>query len=249
MFTPISSLNRVSCLIFNKGVGCSCHSLNRKETISTSIKALSTNVDSVILCSSSSIQPKSRQFSKRKSILNSNYLSKPTSISLLATQSSSASSGVGSTKLNKVEDSLKVDESSFKSKVKYMWKSYGAIAIGTYFGLYLTTLGSLFFALDFDVFHAASVGLDPVHAVQKVCDIFERVTGNGALPNYIRENPRVGTFAVAWVMTKFTEPIRLGVTLLTVPSIARFFGKVPAVTVTVADTTNQDEVSSKKSQT
>lgn len=37
----------------------------------------------------------------------------------------------------------------------------------------------------------------------------------------------VGTFAVAWVMTKFTEPIRLGFTLVTVPTIARYFGKVP----------------------
>jgi len=60
------------------------------------------------------------------------------------------------------------DDKSFKSKVKYMWKSYGVIAIGTYFGIYVTTLGSLFFALDFDVFNAVSVGLDPVLAVQKV---------------------------------------------------------------------------------
>ena len=38
----------------------------------------------------------------------------------------------------------------------------------------------------------------------------------------------VGTFAIAWVMTKFTEPLRLAATVLTVPSIARFFGKIPA---------------------
>lgn len=120
-----------------------------------------------------------------------------------------------------------VDE-SLKGKIKYMWKSYGTIAIGTYFGVYLTTLGSIFLCVDMDVFNAASVGLDPVGAIQKVCSIFESVTGSAALPNYIRENPRVGTFAIAWVMTKFTEPLRLGFTLLTVPSIARWFGKVPA---------------------
>jgi len=121
-----------------------------------------------------------------------------------------------------------VDE-SLKGKIKYMWKSYGTIAIGTYLGVYLTTLGSIFLCVDMDVFNAASVGLDPVGAIQKVCTIFETVTGSAALPNYIRENPRVGTFAIAWVMTKFTEPLRLGFTLLTVPAIARWFGRVPAI--------------------
>ena len=37
----------------------------------------------------------------------------------------------------------------------------------------------------------------------------------------------VGTFAAAWVMTKFTEPLRLFVTLGVVPSIARWIGRVP----------------------
>lgn len=35
----------------------------------------------------------------------------------------------------------------------------------------------------------------------------------------------VGTFAIAWVMTKFTEPVRLGVTLAVLPKIARILGK------------------------
>ncbi len=34
----------------------------------------------------------------------------------------------------------------------------------------------------------------------------------------------VGTFAIAWVMTKFTEPLRLGFTVATVPTIARWLG-------------------------
>jgi hypothetical protein len=32
----------------------------------------------------------------------------------------------------------------------------------------------------------------------------------------------VGTFAIAWVMTKFTEPIRLGVTVGIVPQISKW---------------------------
>lgn len=30
MLSPIKSLNKLSCIIFNKGVGCSCHSIVRK---------------------------------------------------------------------------------------------------------------------------------------------------------------------------------------------------------------------------
>jgi hypothetical protein len=58
-------------------------------------------------------------------------------------------------------------------------------------------------------------------------EIVETVTGNHAVPGYIRENPRVGTFAIAWVMTKFTEPARFAVALYTVPKIARYIGRAP----------------------
>lgn len=44
--------------------------------------------------------------------------------------------------------------------------------------------------------------------------------------------------AIAWVMTKFTEPLRLGFTLLTVPTIAKFFGKIPTEEEVVPTPTN-----------
>jgi hypothetical protein len=62
-----------------------------------------------------------------------------------------------------------IEPTSFKEKITYMWKNYGKLAIGTYFTIYVTTLGSLFFALDFDIFNAAAVGLDPASAIHKVC--------------------------------------------------------------------------------
>lgn len=121
---------------------------------------------------------------------------------------------------------------TLKDKMKYMWKNYGYVAIGSYLSLYVITLGSIFLCLDFDVFRASTVGFSPEEAILKVCDIFETVTGSKALPGFIRERPTVGTFAVAWVMTKFTEPLRLGVTLAAVPKIAKFFGKGPKTTTT-----------------
>lgn len=114
-------------------------------------------------------------------------------------------------------------QSTLKGKIKYMWKAYGYFAIGSYLGLYIVTLSSIYFALDFDVFKASSVGFSPEMAVHKVCEIFEAVTGSQMLPGFIREHPKVGTFAVAWVMTKFTEPLRMGITLAVVPKIATFF--------------------------
>ena len=54
------------------------------------------------------------------------------------------------------------------SKVKQMWRQYGTVFIGTYLGVYVTALSSLFLALDYDIFNASMVGLDPVAAVTKV---------------------------------------------------------------------------------
>lgn len=119
------------------------------------------------------------------------------------------------------------DNLSLKDKAKQLWKSYGYVAVGSYLGLYIATLTSIFLSLDFDIFHAETFGFKPEEAVLKVCGIFEAVTGSKALPEFIRENPKVGTFALAWVMTKFTEPIRLGVTIAAVPKIAKLFGRTP----------------------
>lgn len=123
------------------------------------------------------------------------------------------------------------EDTSLKGKIKALWKNYGIVAIGTYAGIYVSVLSSVFFALEYDVFNAATFGFDPAAAVQKVCDLVEYSTGNKGLPAYIREHPKVGTFAIAWVMTKFTEPVRLAVAITIVPSVARFFRFAPATVV------------------
>jgi len=119
------------------------------------------------------------------------------------------------------------DDESLKGKVKKLWKQYGVVAIGTYLGIYVSVLSSVYFALEYDVFNASTFGFDPTSAVQKVCDLVENFTGSTFLPGYIREHPRVGTFAVAWVMTKFTEPLRLALAISVVPGVARTLGRAP----------------------
>lgn len=57
---------------------------------------------------------------------------------------------------------------SMKAVFTEMWHNYGYVFIGTYIGVYLVTLGSMFAALDMDVFSASTFGLDPASAVHKV---------------------------------------------------------------------------------
>ena len=73
------------------------------------------------------------------------------------------------------EKTIPVTENlSIKEKLMKLWSKYGYVAIGTYFTVYFSTLGTLFLALDFDVFNASQVGFDPVAAVHKVIlfDVF-----------------------------------------------------------------------------
>ena len=83
-----------------------------------------------------------------------------------------------------------VTQTSIKDKIKSLWKNYGTVAVGSYLGLYIMTLGSIFLSLDYDIFRASTFGFSPEHAVLKVCEIFESVTGSNALPGYIREHPK-----------------------------------------------------------
>lgn len=66
------------------------------------------------------------------------------------------------------KDSTLDKKPSMKDKFKKLWKQYGMIAVGTYLTVYVSTLGSLFLAVDYDILNAASVGLDPVMAIEKV---------------------------------------------------------------------------------
>ena len=116
---------------------------------------------------------------------------------------------------------------STKDKVKLMWQRYGMVFVGTYLITYTSTLGGLFFALDNDLLLASSLGLDTAQSVQRVCDLVEKIPHLTFVSEYIRGNPRAGTFAIAYVFTKFTEPLRAVFSLGMTPSVARALGRAP----------------------
>jgi hypothetical protein len=49
-----------------------------------------------------------------------------------------------------------------------------------------------------------------------------------------RVNSKTGSFVIAWVATKFTEPLRLAITLAITPRIARLVGRAPKKIVEAA---------------
>jgi hypothetical protein len=59
-------------------------------------------------------------------------------------------------------------------KFQKYFKKYGMTFVGTYLGIYATTLGSIFSALNFDVFSAADFGFDPKALTTKVLPFYHR---------------------------------------------------------------------------
>lgn len=45
------------------------------------------------------------------------------------------------------------------------------------------------------------------------------------MKEYFRENPTWGTLALAWIMTKFTEPPRLALTVAVTPKVSKVLGQ------------------------
>lgn len=141
LIMSLAAFNKISCVILNKGA-CNCRSF----------------MPATMLCAPS------LHSTKKSSSTLTRKAQKPISSSSRY-MGTSSNDPIG--KLKASIGSSDTDE-SLKGKIKYMWKNYGAIAIGTYFGVYITTLSSIFLCVDLDIFNAASVGLDPINAIKKV---------------------------------------------------------------------------------
>lgn len=117
-----------------------------------------------------------------------------------------------------------------------MMKKYGPVFIGTYFGVYLSTLGLFFAGIESGV-------LDPVVLFQwigpengstsanttyeLVIDFMKNHTLTKPAVPYLEKNPSMANLAVAWITVKFTEPIRLPLSLFLTPRVARMVGYRP----------------------
>lgn len=98
-------------------------------------------------------------------------------------------------------------------RIRELWNKYGAVAIVTYVGVYGATLTTLYIAIDTGMI----VAVDVVPMLKSV--------GADRLFDLSLVKPKAGNFAVAWILTKFTEPLRALATVALTPSIARLLGK------------------------
>ncbi|CAB9521182.1 Protein of unknown function (DUF1279) [Seminavis robusta] len=114
-----------------------------------------------------------------------------------------------------------------------MMKAYGPTFLGTYLSVYAVTLGGLYVGVESGV-------LDPVtllgyitgnhddarSTAEVVAELLKHYTLTERWADTVQQKPHWANFAVAWVSTKFTEPIRFGATVAIVPRVARYFGVV-----------------------
>ena len=100
-----------------------------------------------------------------------------------------------------------------ESRLRRLIRQYGVVAVGSYLVIYVSTLGMLYVAIA----ERWLGGYDIQHIVDAL-----------GLEQYMEHiDPRKGDFAVAWIATKFTEPLRLALTAAITPTVARLIGRAP----------------------
>ena len=108
-----------------------------------------------------------------------------------------------------------------ESQLRRLFRQYGAVAVGSYLTIYVSTLGLLYVAVK----ERWVGGMDVQHWMDWL-----------GMSGYLEKlDPRSGDFAVAWIATKVTEPLRLGLTAVVTPTIARWLGSAPPKEQTLAE--------------
>uniref|UniRef100_H3GLJ1 DUF1279 domain-containing protein n=1 Tax=Phytophthora ramorum TaxID=164328 RepID=H3GLJ1_PHYRM len=126
---------------------------------------------------------------------------------------------------------------SHLERLKDLWRKYGVVAIGTYLTMYGAVLGSVYLAIDQGWVRTnkrtSSKGegqSDETFNLVTTTNKFVRFAEDLGIAQYLeveRVNSKTGTFLLAWIATKFTEPVRLALTIAVTPRIARFLGRAP----------------------
>lgn len=138
-----------------------------------------------------------------------------------------------------------------KNSFRSMLRRYGKVFISTYMAVYVTTVLGLFTVVQsgqldamyiMSLLTGSSSPADPggvtdpdtikeaATAMKEMVEFLESYTLTKPFAPMVEQYPWTGNFAIAWIATKFTEPIRFGVTVVVTPSIAKFVGYKPVPT-------------------
>ena len=131
-----------------------------------------------------------------------------------------------------MREQAKEAAASGKKTLKEMWRRYGLVAVGTYFGIYVVTLGSLYVVFSNGFMTASDVPAGAEHAISTLQHLVERLPDwaerqVNRLYEKMAAEPRFRSFALAWITCKITEPVRLFLTAVITPRVARAVGRAP----------------------
>jgi hypothetical protein len=125
-----------------------------------------------------------------------------------------------------------------KPTFRTMVQQYGPLFVCTYLTVYVSTVFGFYLGIE-------SGWLDPAYLLSiisgdgdsdsaansatVVANVLNRYSLTQWAVPYVEESPWAANLAVAWIVTKPTEPIRFGVTVGILPLLARTLGYVSAV--------------------
>lgn len=133
------------------------------------------------------------------------------------------------------------------TSLKDLVQKYGFTFVGTYFSVWVLTLSTLFGVIDSGLVdpatlsniqlpwhsgtgaeeEAAAEAKEIRSSVELIASYMEKYEWTKPYADKLEENPRTSNFAIAFVATKLTEPIRIAFTMGIVPRISRALGQQP----------------------
>ena len=120
--------------------------------------------------------------------------------------------------------------------VRDLMKKYGWTFMGTYFALYLSVVSSFFVGIDSGLVDPAIMlsfikggALDAASETKSSVEILvqylEKYEWLEPYARAMEKNPHTANFGIAWFLTKFTEPLRLGASIALVPRVHKALGR------------------------
>lgn len=111
-----------------------------------------------------------------------------------------------------------------------LFTKYGSVFVGIHASVYLMTLGLLFVGVESGALDPAyamtwvSQADDPKPAIQFVTETMEKYSWTREYAPMVAAHPSLANFGFAWILVKFTEPIRLPITMAILPNVVKYTG-------------------------
>jgi hypothetical protein len=134
-------------------------------------------------------------------------------------------------------------------------KKYGPVFVGTYLSVYAATLGGLFLSVESGILDPAYVmswvteaNDEAKSSVQIIVEYMDHYAWTRPYAPIIENNPSMANLGVAWIATKFTEPIRLAITIPLLPRVSRAVGRTVPTEDANTEAEEQEEPPAGKSK-